>query len=49
MKTFRLFIFSNASTAEQCLQAGMNRHLSKPVDIEQLKKVLRELVGPPRD
>ena len=42
---------ANAFTedVEQCLQAGMNRHLSKPVDIEQLKKVLRELVGPPRD
>lgn len=29
---------------QQCLAAGMNRHLSKPVDIDSLKKVLRELL-----
>ena len=29
---------------KQCLQAGMNAHLSKPVDMEQLKVVLGKLV-----
>ena len=29
---------------KQCLDAGMNAHLSKPVDIGLLKKCLRDLV-----
>lgn len=29
----------------QCIQAGMNQHLAKPVDIERLKQVLGELIG----
>jgi len=28
----------------QCLQAGMNAHLSKPVDIDRLKEVLSGLL-----
>ena len=28
---------------KQCLQAGMNLHLSKPVDFELLKDTLRKL------
>ncbi len=30
---------------KQCLQAGMNAHLSKPVDIDQLKKCLGRLLS----
>ena len=30
---------------KQCLQAGMNAHLSKPVDIDQLKKLLARLLA----
>ena len=30
----------------QCLEAGMNAHLSKPVDMERLKGVLAELLAP---
>ena len=30
---------------KQCLEAGMNAHLSKPVDIDKLKKVLNELLN----
>lgn len=29
---------------KQCLQAGMNAHLSKPVDIDKLKETLRKLI-----
>lgn len=29
---------------KQCLQAGMNAHLSKPVESERLYQVLRELI-----
>ena len=29
---------------KQCLQAGMNAHLSKPVDMELLKETLRRLI-----
>ena len=28
----------------QCLKAGMNAHMSKPVDIEQLKKCLGRIL-----
>ncbi len=31
---------------KQCLQAGMNAHLAKPVDIDQLKEKLAELLPP---
>ena len=31
-----------------CLQAGMNAHLSKPVDMDQLKAKLAELLAKPR-
>ena len=31
---------------KQCLEAGMNAHLSKPVDMERLKAVLAELIAP---
>lgn len=31
----------------QCLQAGMNAHLSKPVDIDQLKTQLESLLAQP--
>ena len=30
--------------ARQCFEAGMNAHLSKPVDIERLKTTLTELL-----
>ena len=30
---------------KQCLQAGMDAHLSKPVDIEKLKETLRRLLA----
>ena len=30
---------------KQCLQAGMDAHLSKPVDIEKLKDTLRRLLA----
>ena len=30
---------------KQCLQAGMNAHLSKPVDIDQLKRVLGKMLA----
>ncbi len=30
---------------QQCLQAGMNAHLSKPVEMELLKKTLGELLS----
>lgn len=30
---------------KECLDAGMNRHLSKPVDIDALKAVLRDLIA----
>ncbi len=29
---------------QQCLQAGMNAHLSKPVDIDALKQTLGRLI-----
>ncbi len=29
--------------AEKCFAAGMNAHLSKPLDIEQMKKTIREM------
>ena len=32
---------------KQCLQAGMDAHLSKPVDIDQLKKVLGKALAMP--
>ena len=31
---------------KQCLEAGINAHLSKPVDMERLKAVLAELIAP---
>jgi CheY-like chemotaxis protein len=31
---------------KQCISAGMNAHLSKPVDIDILKKTLSELLAP---
>ena len=31
---------------KQCLQSGMNAHLSKPVDIDLLKETLRKLLAP---
>ncbi len=31
---------------KQCLQAGMNAHLSKPVDMELLKATLIKLLAP---
>ena len=31
---------------KQCLQAGMDAHLAKPVDIERLKETLRRLTAP---
>ena len=31
---------------KQCLEAGMNAHLSKPVDIERMKKTLGRLIPP---
>lgn len=30
---------------KECLDAGMNMHLSKPVDVDRLKEALRELLG----
>ena len=30
---------------QQCLQAGMNEHLSKPVDVDRLKEMLGRLLG----
>ena len=30
---------------KQCLQAGMNAHLSKPVDIDLLKKCLADQIS----
>lgn len=30
---------------KQCLQAGMNTHLAKPVDIGQLKKILAQYMA----
>ena len=30
---------------QQCLQAGMNEHLSKPVDVDRLKETLGRLLG----
>jgi FOG: CheY-like receiver len=33
---------------KQCLQAGMNAHLSKPIDVELLKQTLGRLI-PPRE
>ena len=31
--------------ARKCLDAGMNVHLAKPIDIEELEKTLRKLTG----
>jgi two-component system, sensor histidine kinase and response regulator len=38
---------ANASNADRdtCLQAGMNDHVGKPIDVERLVAVLREQVG----
>ncbi len=33
----------------QCLEAGMNEHLSKPVDIDRLKETLRRLIPGSQD
>lgn len=33
-----------AEDAERCINAGMNAHLSKPLDIEKLCKTICELV-----
>ena len=30
---------------QQCLQAGMNEHLSKPIDVDRLKETLGRLIG----
>ena len=32
-----------AEDAQKCLAAGMNAHLSKPIDIDQLKETLARL------
>lgn len=45
-KTIPIFAMTaNAMKAdvERCIEAGMNRHLSKPVDIRQMLKVLAEV------
>ena len=31
--------------AEKCFEAGMNAHLSKPLDMELVKKTIREQCG----
>ncbi|MCR5088530.1 MAG: response regulator [Oscillospiraceae bacterium] len=33
-----------AEDAQKCLNAGMNAHLAKPIDVEQLKKTLEKFV-----
>lgn len=33
----------------ECLAAGMNAHVSKPIDVAVLEKTLRGLAGPDRD
>lgn len=33
----------------QCLEAGMDAHLSKPADIDRLKKILGGLLAAPRE
>ena len=31
-----------AEDAQKCLEAGMNAHLAKPLDIEKVKKIIYE-------